>query len=79
VGNLPLLETNEAYHLWVRTSDAITPVYVGRLPETVAAGADSLDFSLGSNGIVPTGFILTRDADGGTAKPGIGNTILQGP
>ena len=79
VGNLPQLGTNEAYNLWVRTSDDLTPIYVGRLPEAVDAGADSHDFSLGSIGIVPTGFILTRDAVGGMTKPGIGNTILQGP
>jgi len=79
VGNLPPLEANDAYNLWVRTNDAANPVYVGRLPETVAAGADALDFSLGSTGIVPSGFILTRDADGPPTTPVSGNTILQGP
>lgn len=79
VGNLPALEPNEAYNLWVRTSDSANPVHVGRLPETVAAGADALDFSLGSSGIVPSGFILTKDADGPPHSPGKNNTILQGP
>ncbi len=79
VGNLPPLGENEAYNLWVRTTDAANPVHVGRLPATFAAGADALDFSLGSIGIVPSGFILTKDADGTSASPGSGNTILQGP
>lgn len=79
VGNLPPLAEGEAYNLWVRTSEAAGPVHVGRLPATFAAGADALDFSLGSTGIVPSGFILTRDADGAAAVPGNGNTILQGP
>jgi hypothetical protein len=79
VGNLPLLGENEAYNLWVRTSEGANPVHVGRLPAFFANGADALDFSLGSIGIVPSGFILTRDADGTTASPGNGNTILQGP
>lgn len=79
VGNLPQLEANESYNLWVRTSDAANPIYVGRLPQTVAAGADALDFSLGSTGIVPSGFVLTRDADNAPVAPGNENTILQGP
>lgn len=79
VGNLPQLEANESYNLWVRTSDAANPIYVGRLPQTVAAGADALDFSLGSAGIVPSGFLLTRDADSAPVAPGSDNTILQGP
>lgn len=79
VGNLPQLEVNESYNLWVRTSDAANPIYVGRLPQTVADGADALDFSLGSTGIVPSGFLLTRDADSAPVAPGTSNTILQGP
>lgn len=79
VGNLPPLEENEAYNLWVRTTDAASPVHVGRLPATFAAGADALDFSLGSTGIVPSGFILTKDADGNPVAPRNGNTVLQGP
>lgn len=79
VGNLPQLQANESYNLWVRTSDAANPIYVGRLPQTVAAGADALDFSLGSTGIVPSGFLLTRDADSAAVTPGMNNTILQGP
>lgn len=79
VGNLPPLEENESYNLWVRTSDSTNPIYVGRLPQTVAAGADALDFSLGSTGIVPSGFVLTRDAESAPVAPGDANTILQGP
>lgn len=79
VGNLPVLEGDEAYNLWVRTADSSTPVHVGKLPQTVASGAEALDFSLGSTGIVPTGFILTRDVDGKAGNPAEGNTILQGP
>lgn len=79
VGNLPPLEENEAYNLWVRTTDADSPVHVGKLPATFAAGADALDFSLGSTGIVPSGFILTKDADGTPVAPRNGNTVLQGP
>lgn len=79
VGNLPQLEPNESYNLWVRTSDSANPIHVGRLPQTVAAGADALDFSLGSTGIVPSGFLLTRDAESAPVAPGAENTILQGP
>ncbi len=79
VGNLPPLGENEAYNLWVRTTDAASPVHVGRLPATFASGADALDFSLGSTGIVPSGFILTKDADGNPVAPRNGNTVLQGP
>ena len=79
VGNLPSLEVNEAYNLWVKTSSEANPVHVGRLPETGAAGADALDFSLGSTGIVPSAFILTRDNDGAPLAPGSNNTILLGP
>ncbi|RYD28222.1 MAG: hypothetical protein EOP87_19980 [Verrucomicrobiaceae bacterium] len=55
------------------------PIYVGRLPQSNARAADSFDFSLGSMGIVPSGFLLTRDPRGKPSQPNAGSIVLQGP
>lgn len=79
VSNLPSSTAQESYNLWVTTEEAEEPVYVGRLPESVSQGEDSFDFSLGATGIVPSGFLLTRDQRGEPVAPSGKNTILRGP
>jgi hypothetical protein len=78
VSNLPLLEADEAYHLWVTSAEGGKPIYVGRLPKSNATGAESFDFCLGSARTVPAGFLLTKDT-GEAVAPSSNNTILQGP
>jgi hypothetical protein len=79
VSNLPALDQGQAYHLWVTTSAADRPIYVGSLPESSASGSDTFDFSLGSSMVLPSGFVLTKDPPGNPAAPGETNTVLQGP
>jgi hypothetical protein len=79
VSNLPATSPNEAYHLWVTTGRENHPVYVGRLPESTTGTADSIDFSLGSTAITPSGFVLTKDAQDKPLAPSTNNTVLLGP
>ena len=79
VSNLPPAAEGDAYHLWVTTQTGERPFYVGTLPESSAAGADSFDFSLGSTMVLPSGFLLTRDPQNAPATPTKANTVLQGP
>lgn len=79
VSNLPQTTADESYNLWVRTDAGGNPIYVGRLPKSTNQGAESFDFSLGSTGIMPSGFLLTRDLPGASLVPSASNTILQGP
>lgn len=79
VSNLPPVEEGVVYNLWVKTLNGDKPVYVGSLPASSASGADSFDFSLGSNMVLPSGFMLTRDPADKPASPTEANTVLQGP
>lgn len=80
VSNLPATGEQESYNLWVQNEPGGKPVYVGRLPKSGFHAADSYDFSLGSVGVLPTGFILTRDPDqAASLSPSDANTVLQGP
>ena len=79
VSNLPAKLETERYNLWVKTDEGGAPVYVGRLPESNNVGTEPFDFSLGSTGIVPSGFVLTRDGQGDPVIPTAANTVLQGP
>jgi hypothetical protein len=79
VSNLPPAETGKVYNLWVTTATGAQPIYVGSLPESSASGADSFDFSLGSNMVLPSGFVLTKDPLDSPANPTENNTVLEGP
>ncbi len=79
VNNLPAAESGQVYNLWVTTANSEKPVYVGSLPQSRAAGADSFDFSLGSNMVIPSGFMLTKDPENQPSAPGDKNTVLKGP
>lgn len=79
VSNLPPAGEGKVYNLWVTTSAGARPVYVGSLPESSAAGADSFDFSLGSSMVLPAGFLLTMDPVDAPASPAEANTVLAGP
>lgn len=79
VNHLPAVEEGQAYNLWVTTAQSDKPVYVGSLPESKTAGADSFDFSLGSNMVIPSGFLLTKDPKDRPTPPGEKNTVLKGP
>lgn len=79
VNNLPPNVAGEYYNLWVRPEGDGKPIHVGRLPKSNARAADSFDFTLGSVGIVPAGFVLTRDVQGTPSEPTMSNTVLQGP
>ena len=80
VSNLPEAKQGIAYRFWVVTRTDSTPIYVGRLPNSgIPGAAESFDFSLGSPGIVPIGFIVTRDRQLTPAPPSRANSVLQGP
>jgi anti-sigma-K factor RskA len=79
VSNLPPAPQGRVYHLWVSTNASSRPVYLGKLPDNSASGAESFDFSLGSTMILPTAFMLTLDPANSPASPGDDNTILAGP
>lgn len=79
VNNLPSTTGDQSYNLWVKTGSDGRPIHVGRLPQSNARAVDSFDFSLGSMGIVPSGFVLTLDSHGKPAPPTATNTVLQGP
>ncbi len=79
VSKLPPVEPGIAYHLWVSTANSDKPIYVGSLPESSAAGTDSFDFSLGSNMVLPSSFVLTKGKHNAPATPSGKNTVLQGP
>lgn len=79
VNNLPPAEPGKVYNLWVTTSTGAQPIYVGSLPDSSASGADSFDFSLGSNMVLPSGFVLTKDPLDSPANPTEQNTVLEGP
>ena len=80
VSNLPAAEQGKVYNLWVRTSNADKPVFVGTLPASdKSAAAESFDFTLGTNMALPSGFMLTKDPANQPASPSASNTVLQGP
>jgi hypothetical protein len=79
VSNLPPANQGEVYYLWVIPETGGQPIYVGDLPENTAAGSDSFDFSLGSTMVLPSGFVLTIDAQDAPAPPTEANTVLQYP
>jgi len=79
VSNLPPAAANQVYNLWVTTQASDKPVFVGSLPENCAAGTNPFDFSLGTSGILPSGFVITRDLQGAPASPTETNTVLRGP
>ena len=79
VSKLPPAGMGKVYNLWVTTATGAQPIYVGSLPESSASGADSFDFSLGSNMVLPSGFMLTKDPQDSPGNPTRTNTVLQGP
>lgn len=79
VSNLQAAGNGMAYNLWVVPDTGERPVYLGSLPESSAAGADSFDFSLGSTMVMPAGFLLTLDPSNAPADPSEANTVLSGP
>ncbi len=80
VENLPDKSAEEDYHLWVKTDQDDKPLRVGRLPEFEKnKGRSTIDFSLGTRGVVPTAFILTKGTGSDPAAPSVSNTVLQGP
>jgi anti-sigma-K factor RskA len=79
VSNLQAAGSGMAYNLWVVPDVGARPVYLGSLPDSSAAGADSFDFSLGSTMVLPAGFLLTLDPSNAPADPSETNTVLSGP
>lgn len=79
VSNLEPAGHGMVYNLWVVPDAGLRPVYLGSLPESSAAGADSFDFSLGSTMVLPAGFRLTLDPSNAPADPSETNTVLSGP
>lgn len=79
LGNMPALDKQEAYHLWARSHQSSQPVLVGTLPTDLDSVSATIDFRLGSNGIVPENFWITRDARETPKAPSEENIVLQGP
>ena len=79
VAGLPQPEEDMGNFLWVATETSEVPVLVGQLPPNESQQAVSIDFELGTRGILPTSFILTNGEIGNPAAPSAKNTILIGP
>jgi hypothetical protein len=79
VTNLPPAPEGLEYNLWVQTTSDGPPIRIGILPDVGTSPAESFDFSLGRNQVMPSGFILTRDPAERPAAPHAGNTVLQSP
>jgi anti-sigma factor RsiW len=79
VSNLPPAGEGNAYNFWVITEVGGKPVCLGSLPESIALGAESFEFSLGSSMVLPVGFLLTLDPQNAPASTTEQNTVLQGP
>ena len=79
VAGLPQPEEDMGNFLWVATETSEVPVLVGQLPPNESQQAVSIDFELGTKGILPTSFILTKGDIGNPAAPSAKNTILIGP
>lgn len=80
VHNLPSTAEGESINLWVETDKGKKAIYVGKLPKgNPATAAESFDFNLGSMGVVPSAFILTKDNVDLPTEPEASNVILQGP
>lgn len=79
VAGLPQPEDDMGNFLWVATETSDVPVLVGQLPPNESQQAVSIDFELGTRGILPTSFILTNGEIGNPAAPSAKNTILIGP
>jgi hypothetical protein len=79
VAGLPQPEEDMGNFLWVATETSDVPVLVGQLPPSESQQAVSIDFELGTKGILPTSFILTKGDIGSPAAPSARNTILIGP
>lgn len=79
VSHLQPAPRGKVYHLWVSTSASTRPVYLGKLPDSSASGAESFDFNLGSTMILPTAFMLTLGPANSPAAPDEKNTVLAGP
>jgi hypothetical protein len=79
VAGLPQPEEDMGNFLWVATETSDVPVLVGQLPPNESQQAVSIDFELGTKGILPTSFILTKGDIGSPAAPSAKNTILIGP
>jgi hypothetical protein len=77
--NLPAPDATEAYHLWMKNDETAEPVLVGTLPEEVDPVSTTMDFRLGSTGVVPDAFWITRDARQAPKSPSAENIVLQGP
>lgn len=79
VTNLPPVAQGMEYNLWVQTSPEQEPVRLGILPDAGTSPSESFDFSLGSNTVMPTGFVLTQDLKNKPKAPSDKNTVLQSP
>jgi hypothetical protein len=79
VSNLPPVAADMEYNLWVQTSPGEKPVRLGILPDAGTSPSESFDFSLGTNTIMPSGFILTQDPKEKPTAPSGKNTVLQSP
>ena len=79
VAGLPQPEEDMGNFLWVATETSEVPVLVGQLPPNESQQDVSIDFELGTRGILPTSFILTNGEIGNPAAPSAKNTILIGP
>ncbi len=79
VAGLPQPEEDMGNFLWVATETSDVPVLVGQLPPNESQQAVSIDFELGTMGILPTSFILTNGKIGSPEAPSTKNTLLIGP
>jgi|GEM_PF-2976804 len=77
VGNLPLPDADEQYHLWLWDTLVGTPIHVGALPRSTSP-VEHFEFDLGTSGISPAGFLLTAEKPGDVSEPGP-DVILSGP
>ncbi len=92
VKNLPLAPAGTEYRLFATTDGGTltnaslsdgnrslsTSIFVGTLPKLIS-GSDSIDFRLGTTGIIPTSFTINTIPIGSNDVPTLNNTVLVGP
>lgn len=79
ISHLPPVSQGMEYNLWVQSSPDQKPVRLGILPNAGTSSSESFDFSLGTNTVLPSGFVLTQDPENEPSDPSETNTVLESP
>ncbi len=81
IKDLPAAGDGMSYRLWATFAGQDQATLIGSLPPLSGSGSDSFDFNLGSLGIIPSGYALTRSSNRAASAPppDASNTVLKSP